>query len=60
MHWGENYLLSNGFKEARDEIEWLLCDLMHYKRSDLYLNSEQKVNQVILQMMLAYLVDQLI
>ena len=45
MHWGENYLLSNGFKEARDEIEWLLCDLMHYKRSDLYLNSEQKVNQ---------------
>jgi len=43
IHWGEDYLLSNGFKEARDEIEWLLCDLMHYKRSDLYLHSEQKI-----------------
>ena len=36
INWGENLLDSNGFSNARQEIEWMLCDLLKIDRSDIY------------------------
>ncbi len=44
INWGEDYFNKNGFESPKREIEWLLCDLLSYKRVDLYINFEQVVS----------------
>ena len=41
INWGEEYFDKNGFESPKQEIEWLLCDLLNYKRVDLYVNFEE-------------------
>ena len=41
---GQNFLLKNGFSNSNHEIERLLCDLLNYNRSDLYIRSNEKVS----------------
>ena len=43
IEWGEDYFKHNKFDSHKQEIEWLLCDLLDHKRVDLYINFEQKV-----------------
>lgn len=43
IKWGEGYFNKNNFDSPKQEIEWLLCDLLDYKRVDLYLNFEEIV-----------------
>lgn len=43
IKWGENYFQSKGFKSPKQEIEWLLCDLLNYKRIDLYVQFEEPI-----------------
>ena len=43
IKWGESYFNKNNFDSPKQEIEWLLCDLLDYKRVDLYLNFEEIV-----------------
>ena len=45
IHWGENLLVSNGFKNVRQEIEWMLCDLLKIDRSDIYLIINSKISK---------------
>lgn len=44
LNWGENYFKSKGFESPKQEIEWLLCDLLNYKRIDLYVQFEQPIH----------------
>lgn len=43
INWGEDYFNKNEFESPKQEIEWLLCDLLSYKRVDLYVNFEEIV-----------------
>ena len=43
IEWGEDYFKQHKFDSPKQEIEWLLCDLLDHKRVDLYINFEQKV-----------------
>ncbi len=43
IEWGEDYFKQHKFDSPKQEIEWLLCDLLNHKRVDLYINFEQKV-----------------
>ncbi|MBC8344788.1 MAG: peptide chain release factor N(5)-glutamine methyltransferase [Candidatus Marinimicrobia bacterium] len=43
LNWGEDYFKSRGFESPKQEIEWLLCDLLNYKRIDLYVQFEQPI-----------------
>ncbi|MDP6339334.1 MAG: peptide chain release factor N(5)-glutamine methyltransferase [Candidatus Marinimicrobia bacterium] len=43
LKWGEGYFNSKGFENPKREIEWLLCDLLDYKRIDLYLQFEEPI-----------------
>ena len=43
IDWGEDYFKQHKFDGPKQEIEWLLCDLLDHKRVDLYINFEQKV-----------------
>jgi len=43
IKWGEGYFKKNNFDSPKQEIEWLLCDLLDYKRVDLYVNFEEIV-----------------
>ena len=45
IHWGENLLVSNGFRNVRQEIEWMLCDLLKIDRSDIYLKINSKISK---------------
>ena len=45
FHWGENLLLSNGFNNARQDIEWMLCDLLKIRRSDIYVKFGEKISK---------------
>ena len=45
IHWGENLLVSNGFRNVRQEIEWMLCDLLKIDRSDIYLKINRKISK---------------
>ena len=44
INWGEEYFDKNDFESPKQEIEWLLCDLLNYKRVDLYVNFEEIVS----------------
>ena len=44
INWGEEYFRSKGFENPKQEIEWLLCDLLNYKRIDLYLEFENTIS----------------
>ncbi len=44
IEWGEDYFKQHKFDSPKQEIEWLLCDLLDHKRVDLYINFEQKVS----------------
>ena len=43
IEWGEDYFKQHKFDSPKQEIEWLLCDLLDHKRVDLYINFEHKV-----------------
>ena len=43
INWGEDCFNINDFESPKQEIEWLLCDLLSYKRVDLYVNFEEIV-----------------
>ena len=45
LNWGEDYFKSKGFENPKQEIEWLLCDLLNYKRIDLYVQFEQPIHR---------------
>lgn len=45
LKWGEDYFQSKDFKSPKQEIEWLLCDILNYKRVDLYVQFEQPVSR---------------
>jgi release factor glutamine methyltransferase len=44
INWGKEYFRSKGFENPKQEIEWLLCDLLNYKRIDLYLEFENTIS----------------
>ena len=44
IKWGEDYFKTRGFENPKQEIEWLLCDLLGLKRIDLYVKFEEKIN----------------
>ena len=44
IKWGEDYFKSKAFENPKQEIEWLLCDLLGLKRIDLYVKFEDKIN----------------
>ena len=44
INWGKEYFRSKGFENPIQEIEWLLCDLLNYKRIDLYLEFENTIS----------------
>ena len=44
INWGEEYFRSKGFENPKQEIEWLLCDLLNYKRIDLYIDFENTIS----------------
>ena len=43
LKWGESYFKTKGFENPKKEIEWFLCDLLKYKRIDLYVNFEDPI-----------------
>jgi len=45
IKWGEEYFELKGFENPKQEIEWLLCDLLQLKRIDLYLKFEDIINK---------------
>ena len=45
LNWGEDYFKIKGFESPKQEIEWLLCDLLNYKRIDLYVQFEQPIHR---------------
>ena len=45
IKWGEEYFKIKGFENPKQEIEWLLCDLLQLKRIDLYLKFEDIINK---------------
>ncbi len=45
LKWGEDYFHTKGFESPKQEIEWLLCDVLNYKRIDLYVQFEQPISQ---------------
>ena len=46
IKWGEDYFQSKGFESPKREIEWLLCDLLNYKRIDLYVQFEKPISPI--------------
>ena len=46
IKWGEGYFKTKDFDNPKQEIEWLLCDLLGLKRIDLYVKFEDKINDV--------------
>jgi len=44
IKWGEGYFKTKDFDSPKQEIEWLLCDLLGLKRIDLYVKFEDKIN----------------
>jgi release factor glutamine methyltransferase len=44
IKWGEDYFKTKAFENPKQEIEWLLCDLLGLKRIDLYVKFEDKIN----------------
>ena len=46
IKWGEDYFKTKDFENPKQEIEWLLCDLLGLKRIDLYVKFEDKINDV--------------
>ena len=51
INWGEEYFNKNEFESPKQEIEWLLCDLLNYKRVDLYVNFEEIVSSTKLKLL---------
>jgi len=51
INWGEGYFNKNEFESPKQEIEWLLCDLLNYKRVDLYVNFEEIVSTTKLKLL---------
>ncbi len=45
LKWGEDYFKAKGFESPKQEIEWLLCDLLNYKRIDLYVQFEEPISR---------------
>jgi len=44
IKWGETYFRDKNFDNARLEIEWLLQELLDFKKIDLYLKFEEEVH----------------
>jgi len=44
IKWGETYFKGKNFDNPRSEIEWLLQDLLNYKKIDLYLKFEEEID----------------
>jgi len=44
INWGETYFKEKNFDNPRSEIEWLLQDLLNYKKIDLYLKFEEEID----------------
>jgi len=55
LKWGEEYFQSKGFESAKQEIEWLLCDLLNYKRIDLYVQFEHPISRSELDKLKAWI-----
>ena len=51
INWGEDYFNKNDFESPKQEIEWLLCDLLNYKRVDLYINFDEIVLPIKLKLL---------
>ena len=51
INWGEDYFYKNDFESPKQEIEWLLCDLLNYKRVDLYINFDEIVLPIKLKLL---------
>ncbi len=45
LQWGEDYFSARNFEHPRREIEWLLGELLGYRRIDLYLQFEDPVSK---------------
>ncbi len=44
IKWGETYFKDKNFDNPRSEIEWLLEELLNYKKIDLYLKFEEEID----------------
>ncbi|MFQ6604811.1 MAG: peptide chain release factor N(5)-glutamine methyltransferase [Fidelibacterota bacterium] len=45
IKWAESYFAEKGFSHPRREIEWLLQDLLHCQRMDIYLRFDEPLSQ---------------
>jgi release factor glutamine methyltransferase len=45
LQWGEDYFSARHFEHPRREIEWLLGELLEYRRIDLYLQFEEPISK---------------
>ncbi len=45
IHWAEKYFSSRGFEKPRNEIEWLLRELLKCRRIDLYMRFEEPIEK---------------
>ena len=46
IEWGEDYFKQHKFDSPKQEIEWLLCDLLDHKRVDFYLSTYLKMHLI--------------
>ena len=45
ISWSKKFLNNNNISNARKEVEWMLCEILHCERIDLYLNYNKILNQ---------------
>ena len=48
INWGNDHFMKMGINNAKREMEWFLCELLDYKRMDLYLHFDNilEVNEL--------------
>ena len=44
IKWGEKYFKQKGFINPKNEIEWLICDLLNCKRLDIYMRFDEPLS----------------
>ena len=45
IKWGEKYFKQKGFINPKNEIEWLICDLLDCKRLDIYMRFDEPLSK---------------
>jgi len=46
IKWGEEYFFTKGISNAKLEVEWLLCEILHCERIDLYVQFDRPLDRL--------------